>query len=130
MNRIIVFALSPLPAAALGGLVSWATKAHPRPLSIGVFYLLQLYALQLIFGLAIYAWLRRTGRKSITSFALGGLCMVAIVAVPYLAWASGKAENTLGRTGVVLAIWLILGAITGIMAWVLLQRGRHAPVSD
>lgn len=130
MNRITTFALTPIPAAALGGFVSWATGAHPRALSVAVFYLLQLYAVQIIFGLAIYAWLRRTHRKSVTSFALGGLSMVAIVAVPYLAWASGKAENTLGRTAVVLVLWLILGAITGAMAWVLLQRGRDAPVSD
>jgi hypothetical protein len=130
MNRIITFVLVPLPAAALGGFVSWVTGAHPRLLSVAVFYLLQLYALQLVFGLAIYAWLRRTGRKSITSFTLGGLVMVAIVAVPYVVWAMGKAENTLGQTGVVLGLWLVLGAITGVMAWVLLRRGRYAQVSD
>jgi len=125
MNRIITFALAPVPAAALGGLVSWATGGHPRPLSVAIFYLLQLYALQLIFGLAIYAWLRRSGRQSIVSFAVGGLLMVAVMAAPYLVWATTMSpENTLGRAGVVLGLWLILGAITGANAWVLLRRGH------
>jgi peptidoglycan/LPS O-acetylase OafA/YrhL len=130
MNRIVTFALAPIPAAALGGFVSWATGGHPRPVSVAVFYLLQLYALQLILGLAIYAWLRRTGRKSILSFTVGGLFMVAVVAVPYLVWASSKPENALGHTGAVLGLWLILGAITGAMAWLLLQRRQPRSIED
>lgn len=118
----MAFLVAPIPAAAIGGLVSWGTGAHPRGVSVAVFYLLQLYALQLLFGLAIYAWLRRAGRQSIVSFALGGLTMVAIVAVPYLLWASFRPENTAGRTVIVLMLWLILGAITGATAWVISRK--------
>ena len=122
MNRLLVFLLAPIPASIAGGLISWVTGAHPRGVSIAIFYLLQLYALQLIFGLAIYAMLRRSGRNSVATFALGGLVMVAIVAVPYLAWASSSPHNSAGNTGVVLSIWLALGAITGVTAWLLVHR--------
>ena len=125
MNRISAFLLAPLPAAVLGGLVSWMTGGHPRPVSVAVFYLLQLYALQLIFRLAIYAWLQRTNRQSLASFAVGGLLMVAVVAVPYLIWASSRPENTADRTGVVLILWLALGALTGATAWLLARRASE-----
>lgn len=127
MNRLGLFLLAPVPAAVVGALVSWATGGHPRPISVAVFYLLQLYALQLIFGLAIAAWLRRTGRRSMGYFAAGGLVMVAVVAVPYLIWASSRPENTVDRTVIVLCIWLALGAITGVTAWALMRRGQPAP---
>jgi len=127
MNRVAAFFLAPIPAAAIGGLISWATHGHPRPVSVAIFYLLALYALQLIFGLAIYSWLARTGRRSLLSFASGGLAMVAIVAVPYLLWASAGPANTTGRAGVVLILWLVLGAITGATAWLILQWRQQAP---
>jgi peptidoglycan/LPS O-acetylase OafA/YrhL len=89
---------------------------------VAVFYLLQLYALELIFGLAIAAWLLRTRRQSAGYFAAGGLAMVAVVAVPYLIWTSTRPENTVDRTVAVLGLWLALGAITGVIAWALMQR--------
>lgn len=122
MIRVIVFLLAPLPAAAIGGLVSWGTGAHAHGVSVAVFYLLQLYVLQLLFGLAIHSWLRRRGHRSIMSFALGGAAMVAVVAVPYLLWASVTAGNSASQTSLVLLLWLGLGAITGASAWSL---GRH-----
>lgn len=130
MNRIAAFVLAPVPAAALGGFTSWATGAFPRPFSVAAFYLLQLYALELIFGLVIYAYLRRTGRNTMNWFSLGGLLMVALAGIPYLAWASSKAGNTLVRTGVVLSLWLAFGAITGATAWLLLRRGASASIKD
>ena len=128
MNRLALFLLAPVPAAAVGAIVSWATGGYPRPVSVALFYLLQLYALQLIFGSAIAAWLRRTRRQSIGYFAAGGLVMVAVVAVPYLVWASSRPQNTLGRTVVVLSVWLALGAITGVTAWALMRRGQPEPM--
>jgi len=127
MNRVGLFFLAPIPAAVVGAAVSWVTGGHPRPVSVGVFYLLQLYALQLIFGLAIAAWLRRTRRQSIGYFAGGGLVMVAVVAVPYLIWASSRPENTVSRVVIVLCVWLALGAITGVTAWTLMRRGQPVP---
>lgn len=124
MNRLGLFLVAPVPAAGVGAIVSWATGGHPRPVSVAVFYLLQLYALELIFGLAIAAWLLRTRRQSAGYFAAGGLTMVAIVAVPYLIWASMRPENTFDRTVVVLGVWLALGAMTGVTAWALMQRSQ------
>jgi hypothetical protein len=126
MNRLGVFLLAPLPAAAIGGLVSWGTGAHSRGVSVAFFYLLQLYALQIVVGLAIYAWLRRTGRGSIISYMVGGLVMVAIVAVPYLLWASFRPENTIERAVVVLLLWLTFGAVTGASAWFLSRRRQRS----
>ena len=126
MNRIVVFLLAPLPAAVIGGLVSWGTGAHPRMVSVSVFYLFQLYALQLLFGLAIHAWIRRRGHRSIMSCAMGGAAMVAIVAVPYLLWASVTAGNSASRMMLVLLLWLALGAITGATAWALGRQGTQS----
>ena len=129
MIKLRAFLLSPLPAAVLGGLVSWASGGFPRPVSIAVFYLLALYALQLVFGLAIYAWLQRTGRQSLGAFACGGLMMVAIPAVPYMVWANVvRPQNTLELTVIVLGLWLLLGAITGATYWKLsvIPEGRPA----
>lgn len=134
MNRIAIFVLAPVMAAAVGGLLSWATGAHARGVSVAVFYLLQLYVLQLLFGVAIHAWLRRTGRLSLASSAIGGMAMVAVVAVPYLMWASFRPENTPVRSVIVLIIWLTLGGITGISAFVLSRyphrrrRRRHSQI--
>jgi hypothetical protein len=126
MKRLLEFLLAPIPAAMIGGLISWGTGAHPRGLSIAIFYLLQLYALQLIFGLAIYAMLRRTGRHTLAAFASGGLLMTAVVAVPYLAWANTLPDKSAAHSAAVLAIWLALGAITGATGW-LLQRPSPRP---
>jgi hypothetical protein len=122
MKRLFVFLLAPIPAAITGGLISWVTGAHPRGGSIAIFYLLQLYALQLVSGLAIYGMLRRSGRNSLAAFALGGLAMVAVIAVPYMAWAITLPDNTAANTVAVLLIWLAFGAITGITARLLLNR--------
>lgn len=124
MNRAAIFLLAPLPAAVIGGLLSFGAGAHPRAVSVAVFYVLQLYLLQLLFGVAIHAWLRRTGRLSLGWSAIGGMTMVAVVAVPYLMWASIEAENMAGRTVIVLIIWLTLGAITGVTAFLL---GQYRP---
>jgi hypothetical protein len=88
--------------------------------------LLQLYALQLVSGLAIYGMLRRSGRNSLADFALGGLAMVAVIAVPYMAWAITLPDNTAANTVAVLLIWLAFGAITGITAKLLLNRTAAA----
>ena len=71
MKEVRAFLVSPIPAAILGAFVSWASGGFPRPASVAVFYLLLLYAAQLLLGVTIRAYLLRTNRRSATSFALG-----------------------------------------------------------
>jgi hypothetical protein len=121
MNRVGAFLLAPVPAAIVGAAVSWGSGGFPRPVSIFVFYLLVIYAAQLLFGLAIRAFLLRTGRSSATAFALGGTLMIALPAVPFVVWATAEHPHQLAKAPFVLALFLLMGAITGASAWLLTQ---------
>src|SRR5688572_12627653 len=88
MKQVRGYFLSPFPAAILGGLVSWASGAHPRPVSIAILYLLLLYGAQLLFGILIRTQLIRHRRTSAFNFVSGGLAMTAIPTAPYIAWAA------------------------------------------
>jgi hypothetical protein len=117
MKELRSFLLSPIPAAILGAIVSTATGGFPRPVSVAVFYLLLLYAAQLLFGIAIRAFLRRTNRRSASSFALGGTAMTGIPTIPYLVWATAQNPASSSSAAVVLVLWLLLGALTGLSYW-------------
>src|SRR5688572_24671581 len=84
MKELRAFLLAPIPAALLGALVSWASGGFQRPISVAVFYLLLLYAAQLLFGVAIRAYLLRSQRSSAGKFAIGGALMTGIPAVSLL----------------------------------------------
>lgn len=122
------FFLSPFPGAVLGGAVSWATGGFPRLVSVVIFYLLLLYGVQLVFGLAIRSYLVKNRRTSAASFALGGVLMVAAPAVPYLAWAIGNRPDGLQTGLIVLALWLLCGGVTGLTCWFLAHRNAHHSV--
>lgn len=127
MNRVGAFLLAPVPAAIFGASVSWVSGGWPRPVSIFVLYLLLIYAAQLLFGLAIGRFLLRKGRRSALGFALAGVLMIAVPAVPYVLWAAARNPDQLASAPLVLALWLLMGGITGFTAWLLTQagHGRH-----
>jgi hypothetical protein len=126
MKEIRAFLLSPIPAAVLGSIVSWASGGFPRPISVAVFYLLLLYAAQLLFGAAIRVWLLRSNRWSAASFALGGTAMTGLPSIAYLAWATAKNPDSSSNAIIVLALWLLLGALTGLAYWWLARIGSKA----
>jgi peptidoglycan/LPS O-acetylase OafA/YrhL len=119
MNRVGAFLLAPVPAAFAGAAVSWGSGGVSRPDALFLFYMLLLYAAQLLFGLAIGAWLLRTGRASALSFALGGVLMIALPAVPYVIWGVTQHPHQLATAPIILTIWLLMGGITGLTASVL-----------
>ncbi|RZF64926.1 hypothetical protein EWE75_08670 [Sphingomonas populi] len=127
MKEIRAFLLSPVPAALLGALVSWATGGFPRPISIAVFYLLLLYIAQLLFGLAVRAFLINKMRKSPVDFAFGGAVMTGIPSITYLLWATIQREAHWAQGIEVLAVWLVLGALTGLSYWRLSRPSVKAP---
>jgi heme A synthase len=120
--KIGAFFLAPVPAAIIGALVSWASGGFPRPVSVAIFYLLLLYGTQIIFGLAICAYLLRTNRRSVMQFGIGGLLMTSIPAALYLAWATAKHSAPAANALFVFALWSALGALTGLCYWFLAQR--------
>lgn len=127
MKEVRGFLLAPIPAAILGAIVSWASGGFPQPVSVAVFYLLLLYAAQLLFGVAIRTYLLRSQRCSATSFALGGTAMTGIPSVPYLAWATTQSPEASSTAALVLVLWLFLGALTGLSYWRLTHHGSNAP---
>jgi hypothetical protein len=129
MNRVGAFLLAPAPAAAVGAAVSWGSGGFPRPVSVFVFYMLVIYAAQLIFGLAIRAFLVRAGRNSATAFALGGTLMIALPALPFVVWAVAEHPHQLAKAPFVLALFLLMGAVTGASAWLLTRSEEPTPPS-
>jgi hypothetical protein len=124
VNRAGAFFLAPVPAAVVGAAVSWTSGGWPRPDTVFVAYMLLIYAAQLLFGLAIRAVLLRTGRKSALGFALGGVVMIAVPAVPYVLWGVAKHPHQLASAPIVLALWLVMGGITGLAAWYLTEANE------
>ncbi len=129
MKELRAFLLSPIPAAILGAFVSWASGGFPRPVSIAIFYLLLLYAAQLLFGVAVRAFLLRTNRRLATNYIFGGMAMTGIPSVPYLAWAAAQNLNPLWTGVVVLVLWLILGGLTGLAYWRLTRPVTRTPAT-
>jgi hypothetical protein len=127
MKEVRGFLLAPIPAAILGAFVSWARGGFPRPVSVAVFYLVLLYAAQLLFGLAIRTHLLRSQRSSATSFALGGALMTGIPSIVYLAWATTQTPIGSSTAAVVLVLWSFLGALTGLFYWRLSRHGSNGP---
>jgi hypothetical protein len=117
MKEVRAFLLSPVIAAISGAFVSWASGGFPRPIPVAIFYLLQLYAAQLIFGVAIRACLFRSGRTSALNLALGGTFMTGIPSLVYLAWAVSEHPGSAPRAAVVLVLWSLLGTLTGLSYW-------------
>jgi len=129
MKEVRAFLLSPIPAAILGAIVSWASGGFPRPVSVAIFYLLLLYALQLLFGVAVRAFLLRTNRRSATNFAFGGMVMTGIPSVAYLAWAVARNPDSFSKGVFVLVLWLLLGGLTGLSYWRLGRPVGMAPTA-
>lgn len=127
MNRAGAFLLAPVPASIIGAAVSWASRGWPRPDSLFVFYLLALYAAQLLFGIAIRAALLRSGLRSAASFAVGGIVMIALPTVPYVLWAVSEHPDQRASAPIVLALWLLMGGITGLTAWFLARPTAPPP---
>lgn len=117
MRQLRAFLLSPLPAAILGSIVSYASGGYPRPVSLAIFYLLLLYAAQLLFGVAIRAFLLKANRVYATDFALGGIAMTGMPSAPYLAWAVTKNPGAASSAVFALVLALMLGAVTGLSYW-------------
>jgi hypothetical protein len=124
MKEVRAFLLSPIPAAILGATVSWVSGGFPRPVSVAIFYLLLLYAAQLLLGVAIRAVLLRTNRRSAMSFVFGGMAMTGIPSVAYLAWAAAQNSSSSSRAMVVLVLWLFLGCLTGFAYWRLTRPAK------
>ncbi|MEG8224122.1 hypothetical protein OSJ57_26655, partial [Sphingomonas sp. HH69] len=122
MMKLSAFFLAPVPAAITGALVSWASGGFPRPVSLAIFYLLLLYVGQIVFGLAICAYLLRKNRRSAMQFGIGGLVMTSVPTALYLAWATAKHPAPAATALLVFALWSALGAMTGLCYWLLTQR--------
>ena len=129
MKEVRAFFLSPIPAAILGAIVSWASGGSPRPEPVAILYLLLLYAAQLLFGVAIRAFLLTTRRGSATSFLFGGMVMTGIPSVPYLAWAAARHPESWPDAIFVLVLWLLLGGLTGLSYWHLARPAAKPPVT-
>ncbi len=114
MKEVRAFLLSPIPAAILGAIVSWASGGFPRPVSVAIFYLLQLYAAQLLLGMIIRAFLLRTNRRSAANFIVGGMVMTGIPSAAYLAWATAQHPASSSKAVVVFVLWTFLGGMTGL----------------
>lgn len=121
MMKLGAFFLAPVPAAIVGAIVSWASGGFPRPVPVAIFYLLLLYGTQIVFGLAICAYLLRTNRRSLMQFGIGGLLMTSIPAALYLTWATAKHPSPAANALFVFALWSVLGAMTGLSYWFLAQ---------
>lgn len=129
MKEVRAFLLSPVIAAISGATVSWASGGFPRPIPVAIFYLLQLYAAQLVFGVAIRAYLFRTGRTSALNLGLGGTAMTGIPSLVYLAWAVSKHPGSAPSAAVVLALWSLLGTLTGLSYWWLARPSPKARIT-
>jgi peptidoglycan/LPS O-acetylase OafA/YrhL len=129
MRELRAFVLSPIPAAVLGAVVSWASGGFPRPLSVAVFYLLLLYPAQLLFGIALRAVLLRRNRRSASSFVAGGAAMTGIPSSAYLVWATSVNSGPWSSAVVVFLLWLLLGALTGLTYWRLARPASKAPAT-
>lgn len=116
MNNFGAFLLAPFPAAVLGAAISFFTGGFPRPVSVLLFYLLIFYAAQLLFGIAIRLWLRRRSSTAAGSFALGGLLMIALPAIPYLGWAA-TLKGQYASAIYFMALLLACGALIGLTYW-------------
>jgi hypothetical protein len=121
-----------VPAAVVGATVSWTSGGWPRPATVFLGYILLIYAAQILFGLAIRAVLLRRGRKSAPHFALGGVVMIAVPAVPYVVWGVSEHPHQLATAPVVLTLWLVMGGITGLVAWCLTESEEktRTPLDD
>ncbi|WP_162237447.1 hypothetical protein [Sphingobium sp. Leaf26] len=122
------FFLAPVPAAIIGGIVSWATGGFPRPIPVAIFYLFLLYGTQIILGLIIRAFLLRTNRRSPIQFGMGGLFMTGVPSALYLVWATTKHPASSANALFVFALWSVLGAMTGLCYWFLAQRHHGKPI--
>lgn len=124
MNRVSAFVVAPVPAAVVGGTVAWTSGSAPRLDAVIFFYLLLLYAFQLLFGLALVALLVRAGKAGAIGFTLAGIAMVAIPAVPYILWSVARHPDLGALAPNVLGLWLAMGALDGLAVWLLTGRGR------
>lgn len=129
VKELRAFLLSPVAAAILGAIVSWASGGFPRPISVAIFYLLQLYVAQLLFGVAIRAFLLKTNRRSIINFFFGGIVMTGVPSAAYLAWAASQNPNSVSKAVVVLLLWMLLGGLTGLAYWRLTRPAVIAPAT-
>lgn len=116
MNNVRAFLLTPFPAAVLGTAISFLSGGFPRPVSVLLLYLILFYPAQLLFGIPIRRWLLRRRRTTAVDFALGGTVMIAIPAIPYLAWATSRNGNPAVAV-TLLFLWLICGGIAGLTYW-------------
>jgi hypothetical protein len=124
MKQASAFLLAPVPAAVLGSIVSWSTGGYPRPFSVILFYLLLFYCVQLVFGLPLRLLLAKRGRDSAMAFGAAGIAMVALPAIPYMAWAMSRPQDAAQTGPIVLVMWLALGGITGLTYWWLIRNRR------
>lgn len=129
MKEVRAFLLSPLPAAIVGAVVSYASGAFPRPVSVAIFYVLLLYGAQLLFGVAVRTFLLRTKRRSATNFVVGGMVMTGIPSVAYLAWAVAQHPGSLSKGVAVLVLWLLLGGLTGLSYWRLARPAAEPAIA-
>ena len=128
MRELVAFLIAPIPAAALGGLLLWGGNSIALLIWLAASCLLLLYAAQLIVGAAVWAFLRRTGRCSATSFVIGGTVMTGLSAIAYMAWAifgAGVQFSGQEKEGAnLLLASLVLGGITGLCFWQLTRATR------
>jgi hypothetical protein len=120
------FFLAPIPggivAAGFGATVGYAQVAH-RIIALFLFICLMLYATQLVFGIAIRAFLRRRNLATIGAYALGGLAMTSIPNLPYTAW-SMSLGHPLTAASAYFALIALYGSITGISYWSIMRPDR------
>jgi len=124
MKQIGAFLLAPIPAAVVGSIVSWSTGGYPRPFSVILFYLLLFYCAQLLFGIPLRLLLAKRGRDSAMAFGAAGIAMVALPAIPYMAWAMSRDQDAAQTGLIVLVMWLAFGGITGLTYWRLIRHRR------
>jgi hypothetical protein len=106
----------------LGATIGYAQAAH-RIVALIIFICLLLYAVQIVFGIAIRATLRRCGLTSLGAFAIGGLAMTEIPNAPYTVWSISKG-HPLGDGVAYFALIGLYGAITGATFWAATRPDR------
>jgi hypothetical protein len=125
MRPLAGFLLAPLPAAVLAFIWYSFNPGPLMPASMAVAVALYLYAVQLVFGIAIILCLNRWKRTGGAMFALGGAAMAGLPLLLFLAlqaqWRSQDWETVLRGP-----YWFaIFGGMSGLTYWLVVRPGRR-----
>lgn len=125
MRHLAGFLLAPLPAAVLAFVWYSLSPGPLMPVSMAVAVTLYLYAVELVFGIALVVCLIRWEKTGGSMFAIGG---AAIAGLPVLLWVALAAQWRSQDWEMVLRgpYWLaILGGVSGQTYWLFVRPDRR-----